>query len=155
MLASLDFSFMTGCASGVDQSVRQAMTGSQFTDKFLVACAFTKRVGLARAQGLNASLVTSPTLHPVPALRNRTIWLVENSSMLFLFPDDPHNGGQWGKGSTLAFNTAIKSHVPVFTVTATPPPFSFHYYVVKSDFFGIVQGYWIIPDTIIEENHVA
>lgn len=154
ILSSLDFSFMTGCASGVDHSFRDAMTDSIFTGQSLVACAFKKRFELAQAQGLNASFVTSPNLHPVPALRNRTIWLVDNSVMLFLFPDDPKSG-QWGKGSTLAFNTAVKKRIPIFTVTTKPPPGSLHYYVIKNDFFGIIQGYWIIPADIIEENHVA
>ena len=41
---SLGFSFMTGCANGVDASFKKALSYSDYKEKSIIACAFKKRV---------------------------------------------------------------------------------------------------------------
>jgi hypothetical protein len=67
--------------------------------------------------------------------------MASNSSILLLFPSDPI-----GKGSTLAFRTAIGNNKPVFVVTHHKPDESSLYMIYSSSLFGVVSGYWCIPN---------
>ena len=51
----------------------------------------------------------------------------------------------WGKGSSLAFKSAIMDNKPVFVVSKTRPNNSHLYSVYPSSLFGIVEGYWCVP----------
>ncbi len=64
--------------------------------------------------------------------------------MLLLFPEDPTTG-KWGKGSTLAFETAMFHIKPVFVVASKPPKESIHYLIFPARLFAIVDGYWVVP----------
>ncbi len=50
-----------------------------------------------------------------------------------------------GKGSALAFKSAVMSSKPVFVVSDRPPKESDLYTVLKTNLFGIVEGYFCIP----------
>ncbi|MBD3327814.1 hypothetical protein GF340_00760 [Candidatus Peregrinibacteria bacterium] len=138
------FSFFVGCAQGVDKCFREAITGSPFKEHSFVACAFEQRVEYSYSRGLIAEKVVPDNLPPKAALHRRTVWMASRSSMLLLFPEDPTTG-KWGKGSTLAFETAMYHNKPVFVAEAQPPQKSEHYCILPSRLFAIVDGYWIIP----------
>jgi hypothetical protein len=146
--ARLGFGFFVGCANGVDRSFRRALANSNYQDRCFIACAFKKRTKPAYSYGLYASLVVPASLHPKAALFRRTLWLVRRCAMIVLFPEDPHNNNQWGKGSSLAFKAAMFHLKPVFVVTTSPPKESTLYKVLPSDLFGVIQGYWVVPHTI-------
>ena len=78
------------------------------------------------------------------ALHRRTVAMISESSFLVLFADDPATGS-WGKGSRLAFNTAIQQHKSVFVVTAIPPLDTEQLRVTTGSLFGVVSGYWVAP----------
>jgi hypothetical protein len=141
---NLGFSFFVGCAAGVDRSFRKALAASTWNDKTLVACAFKSRTTEKYSFGLYASKVVPDNLTPRAALHRRTVWMVKRCCMVLLFPEDPQNNS-WGKGSSLAFRTAMYHLKPVFVVTLKPPKESIHYRVISADLFGLVSGYWVVP----------
>ena len=87
--------FLVGCAPGVDNSFRLALSRSRYVDFAFVACAFPNRA--KKSYGLFASVVVPPGLSPAASLARRTLWMVKRCSMLLLFPDNPHTG-TWGRG---------------------------------------------------------
>jgi hypothetical protein len=142
IFGSIGFSFLTGCADGVDASFRRALSESHYGGRAIIACAFKERV--KRCYGLN-HIVTSANLHPKVALAKRTVSMIKLSSVLILFPSDPI-----GKGSSLAFRTAINRDIPVFvvakdftqdTVLRIQGEFDIH----PSGLFGVVKGFWCVP----------
>ena len=146
---SIGFSFLIGCATGVDESFRRALSCSDYKDRTIVALAFPQRVN--RCYGLN-SMVVSRGMPPKIALAKRTIWMSSYCSLLILFPSDPIGKPQpllskeLGKGSALAFNNAIKNNKPVFVVSGSSPKESDLYTVLPSNLFGVIDGYWCIPN---------
>ena len=132
------FSFITGCATGVDHSFRRALALSESKESSLVACAFKERA--ERISDICSLFVVPEGLHPRAALAKRTLWLVNRCSLLVLFPSDPI-----GKGSALAFRSAIYACKPVFVVSKTRPKESHLYKVLYSNLFGVVEGWWCIP----------
>ncbi len=70
--------------------------------------------------------------------------MVRRASVLVLFPIDPHTGG-WGKGSTLAFNTALYNLKPIFVAADEwPDPIS-SFLVVAASLCDVFPGYWVLP----------
>ena len=138
VFGSLGFTFMTGCASGVDESFRKALADSKYSANTIIACAFQKRV--RDIKGLQALFVVPDGLHPSVALAKRTLWMTGRCSLLILFPSDPI-----GRGSALAFKSAIYNNKPVFIVSKTKPKPSSLYSVFSSNLFGIVDGFWCVP----------
>ena len=144
-LCQAGFGLLVGCAPGIDASFRQAVSRNQEArDISFIACAFPGRVGQSESAGLTASVVVPEGLSAAAALRRRTLWMVKRSVLLILFPDDSQTG-RWGKGSRLAFHAALFQLKPVFVVTAKPPTDSPHYRVIPDSFYGIVDGYWVVP----------
>ena len=135
---SLGFSFLTGCAEGVDRSFCEALALSNYRDRTLVACAFRERVKIFR--GIFPLYVVPSNLPPKVALAKRTLWMTSSCALLILFPSNPI-----GKGSSLAFKSTIMSNKPVFIVTKTRPAYSDLYSVFPSNLFGVIDGYWCIP----------
>ena len=135
---SLGLCFVTGCASGVDASFRKALALSEFKDSSLVACAFKERA--ERLKGIYPLYVVPDGLPPRAALARRTLWMTSRCSLLVLFPSDPI-----GKGSALAFKSAIYNGKPVFVVSETKPKESELYTLLPSSLFGIVRGFWAVP----------
>jgi hypothetical protein len=80
--------------------------------------------------------------------------MVSECSLLVLFPDDPSTG-TWGKGSQLAFNTAVQQHKPVFVVTGIRPVETAQIYVVPASLFGVVSGYWVVPLSVPARDGVT
>ena len=139
------FTFYVGCAKGVDRSFRRALSQSTYQDHCFVACAFSNRTNPIYSYGLYASVVVPANLPPVAALFRRTIWLVTRCAMVLLFPESPNHNNNWGKGSRLVFKTALFHLKPVFVVTEKAPDPSMHYKVLKSNLFGVVNGFWVVP----------
>jgi hypothetical protein len=139
------FTFYVGCANGVDRSFRRALSQSPYQDHCFVACAFKHRTYPEYSYGLYASVVVPPNLPPVAALFRRTIWLVTRCAMVLLFPENHNN--TWGKGSRLVFKSALFHLKPVFVVAENAPKESMHYRVLKSNLFGVVDGFWVVPHT--------
>ena len=135
---SLGLCFVTGCASGVDASFRKALALSEYKDSSLVACAFKDRA--ERLKGVFTLFVVPDGLNPRVALAKRTLWMTSRCSLLILFPSDPV-----GKGSALAFKSAIYNNKPVFIVSKTKPQESSLYTVFSSNLFGVVDGFWCVP----------
>jgi hypothetical protein len=135
---SLGFSFITGCASGVDSCFRKALIESEYKEKSVVACAFRDRAD--KLKGLLPLYVVPEGLLPRTALAKRTLWMTSRCSLLVLFPSDPV-----GKGSLLAFKSAIYNNKPVFIVSNIKPKDSDLYSVYPSSLFGVVQGFWAVP----------
>ena len=147
-MAQNGFSFLVGCARGVDESFRNTLAvSSAAADSSFIACAFPYRVAVNEKAGLFASVVVPDGLSPAAALRRRTLWMVKRAVMLFLFPDDPTTG-VWGRGSRLAYRAALDQLKPVFVVTSHPPAESPDYHLVPSSYFGIVDGYWVVPHPV-------
>ena len=135
----LGFSFITGCASGVDASFRNALLKSEHKTKAVVACAFKDRA--VKLKGLLPLFVVPENLPPRVALAKRTLWMTSRCSILILFPSEPI-----GKGSALAFfRSAIINNKPVFIAADTKPADSSLYAVMSSNLFGVVDGFWCIP----------
>ena len=105
----------------------------------IVALAFPQRVN--RCYGLNSMVVSRDNIPPKIALAKRTIWMSSYCSLLILFPSDPI-----GKGSALAFNNAVKNNKPIFVVSGSSPKESDLYTVLPSNLFGVIDGYWCIPN---------
>jgi hypothetical protein len=135
---SLGLCFVTGCAAGVDASFRKALAVSDYKDSSLIACAFKDRA--KRLKGIYPLYVVPDGLPPRVALAKRTVWMTSLCSLLVLFPSDPI-----GKGSALAFKSAIYNSKPVFIVSKTKPKESSLYTVLPSSLFGVVSGFWAIP----------
>ena len=138
------FSFFIGCARGVDQSFRKALASSPWKEHTMVACAFESRKEVRYSYGLYATKVVPDNLPPKAALHRRTVWMVKRCSMVCLFPEYPATG-KWGKGSTLAFETAMYYVKPVFVATEKPPKNSVHYRVLPATLFAMLKGYWCLP----------
>ena len=146
---NLGFHFFVGCARGVDESFRKALSDSPFQKDGYVACAFNRRAHQARYMGLRAFKVVPEGLHPKAALRRRTLWMVKRCSLVVLFPESPYDG-KWGLGSHLVFRASMYHLKPVFVVTRQTPKGSVHYRVAESDLFAVLRGYWIVPHTLEE-----
>lgn len=143
---SLGFSFITGCASGVDASFRMAMQDSSFRHLSLVACAFRDRQ--ERINFIHSLFVVPDNLPPKVALARRTLWMTSHCNLLVLFPFGYAQGkpsNPMGKGSILAFKSAIYNNKPVFVVSDVIPDDSNLYTIHKSNLFGVVQGFWCLP----------
>jgi hypothetical protein len=132
------FGFMTGCAHGVDESFRHALALSDSKNSSLVACAFRERQ--KRIKDIYSLFVVPDGLPPKVALAKRTLWLTNKCSMLILFPSDPI-----GRGSALAFKSAIYNSKPVFIVSKTKPKESNLYTLMRSNLFGVIDGFWAVP----------
>ena len=137
---SLGFSFLTGCAKGVDECFRHTLATSDYADTTIVACAFKERA--QKLRGIYRLIVAPQGLPPRVALAKRTLWMTSRCTMLLLFPSDPI-----GKGSALAFKSAIMNNKPVFVVSSSRPKDSDLYSVYPSNLFGTVNGFWCVPPT--------
>ena len=138
------FSFLVGCAPGIDESFRTALAGSESRSRSTVHCAFPSRKHAVDRAGLKAVCTVSGAPSAAAALHRRTVSMVSRCTHLVLFPDNPKTGA-WGKGSRLAFKTAVKSNIPVFVHTATPPPATTQYHVTPASLFNVLSGYWVVP----------
>jgi len=145
--ARLGFSFVVGCAQGIDACFRRALVLTKRADNTFVACAFAKRIPRIMDTGLFASCVVPHGIPPKAALARRTLWMVKRASLIVLFPDNPENG-RWGKGSTLVFNAAVMQLKPLFVVTKHQPEKKGIYRVLPACFQGLIEGYWVIPHPI-------
>jgi hypothetical protein len=144
-LSDAGFSFLVGCAPGIDECFRRALAAREEGEaSTFVACAFADRVRANESLGLFASVVVPQGLSPAAALHRRTLWMVKRAELLILFPDNPVRG-HWGKGSRLAFTAALFKVKPVFVVTAKRPADSPHYHVIPDSLYGVVDGYWAVP----------
>jgi len=141
------FRFLVGCATGIDCCLRKAAAGSELAKRFTVHCAFPLRIRESEALGLNAVCRVSGGASASAALHWRTVLMVRECSLLVLFPDDPKTGC-WGKGSRLAFNTAIQCHIPVFVVTTIPPLGTRQFRIEAGSLFGIIAGHWVVPQGV-------
>ena len=144
-LTEAGFGFLVGCASGIDAAFRTTVSqNADARETAFIACAFPRRAHENEEAGLTAGLVVPQGLSAAAALHRRTVWLVKRSVMLVLFPDDPRTG-RWGRGSGLAFRSALLQLKPVFVVTARRPAESAHYRVIPDTLYGLVDGYWVVP----------
>jgi hypothetical protein len=75
--------------------------------------------------------------------------MVRHSGLLVLLPADPVFG-RWGKGSTVAFKTAVYNLKPAFISAPSAPRRSPLYRIFPSSLFGIVSGFWVVPHQIYE-----
>ena len=144
VFGSLGFGFLTGCAPGVDASFRSVLTASPFGEKSFIACAFDSRAERFESAGVAAGRVVPDGLSPAAALHRRTVWIIRRCSLLVLFPAGPANG-RWGRGSTLAYRTALYNLKPVFVVSSQRPTPRLGYLIAPATLFGIIDGYWVIP----------
>jgi len=142
-LSSFGFSFVVGCAPGIDACFRDALSDNP-SAKTIVACAFVTRERKLSSKQLCALTVVPDGLTPAAALHRRTVWMVRRASVLVLFPINPQTG-RWGKGSTLAFNTALYNLKPVFVATDERPDPIPSFLVVAASLCDVVPGYWILP----------
>jgi hypothetical protein len=147
-LAAAGFSFLVGCATGVDACFRLTLAERPgWSESTFVACAFADRVAASASRGLYASVVVPEGLSRAAALRRRTLWMVKRAELVVLFPDDPLTG-RWGRGSTLAFRAATEQLKPVFVVSSTAPPRSPIYQVVRASLFDVADGWWAVPHPV-------
>ena len=146
---TLGFSFLTGCAPGIDACFRQVLAHQSWAPSSMVACAFENSALIGTHTSLAAYTVVPAGLSPASALHRRTVWMVRRCGLLVLFPVNPAIG-RWGKGSILAFRTAVYNLKPVFVVSPTQPPHSPLYQVYPSSLLGIVPGFWVVPYPIYE-----
>ena len=144
-LASRGTSFLVGCASGVDRSFRQALV--PFASRTTVHRAFPARACQITQTGLKTVCTVGNAPSPAAALHRRTVGMISDCTFLVLFPDNPRTG-TWGRGSSLAFRTAVQQHKRVFVVTAIPPLANRHTSVVPASFCGVVSGYLVVPATM-------
>ena len=134
------YRFAVGCAPGIDGCFRRALAAAQPPVNATVHCAFPSRLGSVRQSGLHAVCCVGSAPTPASALHRRTVFMVSSATLLVLFPDNPKTGA-WGKGSRLAFNTAVRNNIPVFVVTAVAPLANRYCRVVPDTLFGIVPGF--------------
>ena len=137
---ALGFTFITGCATGIDGCFRQALMRRPFDRHSMVACAFESRARRFGSHGIAAFTVVPAGLSPASALHRRTVWMVRRCGLLVLFPAD------WGGGSILAFRTAVYNLKPVFCASPEAPPPSPLYRIFPASLFGIVSGFWVVPE---------
>ena len=137
--------FLTGCATGIDSCFRQAFAPRPFVQHAMVACAFESRARRFDSGELAAFAVVPDGLSPAAALHRRTVWMVRHCGLLVLFPANPLSG-RWGRGSTLAFRTAVFNLKPVFSASPVAPPPSPLYRIYPTSLFGIVSGFWAVPE---------
>ena len=142
---ALGLSLLTGCARGIDGCFRRVMAQHPFEQHSMVACAFAGRTRKFDSEGLFSASVVPSGLSPAAALHRRTVWMVRHCGLLVIFPSDPLSG-RWGRGSTLAFRTALYNLKPVFCASPTAPPPSPLYRVYPDSLFGIVSGFWVVPE---------
>ena len=142
VLASRGASFLVGCAPGVDRSFREALV--PYASRTTVHCAYPSRVRKVERAGLYAVCKTGDAPSPAAALHRRTVGMVADCSHLVIHPDDPTTGA-WGRGSRLAFRTAVVLHKRVFVVTAILPLANRYTRVSQASLFGVVQGYLVEP----------
>ncbi len=135
--SSLGARFLTGCARGIDASFRQAFFDMGFQNTSFVGAAFNRS---AAKCDVPAKKVVPNGLNPAVALAKRTVWLVNETDVLILFPSNPI-----GKGSALAFKTAIQKNKPVFIVQEQKPASSDDYEVFQSSLFNVITGWWVLP----------
>jgi hypothetical protein len=90
-------SVVTGCANGVDKTVRLTLPSA----RVISAMSFVRR-------GLPVSAAL--------AARTRAVVLASNAVCIF-----PPRSGSLGAGSLLALQTALESNRPVWVAGATPP----------------------------------
>lgn len=141
-MATHGASFLVGCAPGVDRSFRQALVG--YASRTTVHCAFPARARQIARSGLKAVCTAGNATSPAAALHHRTVGMISDCTSLILFPDNPRTG-IWGRGSSLAFRTAVEQHKRVFVVTTIPPLATRHIRVVPASFCGVVSGYLVVP----------
>jgi hypothetical protein len=147
-LSENGFSFLVGCAPGVDACFRLTLAElPDAAESTFVACAFSDRVRSSTSRGLLASVVVPEGLSPAAALRRRTLWMVKRAELLILFPDDPLTD-RWGRGSTLAFRAATEQLKPVFVASRRSPPRSPVYRVAAARLFEVVDGFWAVPHPV-------
>ena len=146
-LHTLGFTFMTGCAPGVDQSFRRVLASPPYAQDSLIACAFDSRAHQFSTQALLAVRVVPAGLSPAAALHRRTVWMVRRSSLLVVVPENPNNG-RWGRGSLLAFTTAVHNLKPVFVAGESRPSSSPLYRITAASLFGIISGFWAVPHPV-------
>lgn len=143
-LGKLGLSFITGCATGVDNSFKLALSRSEYRDKTLIACAFRQR--LKFSYGLKTSLVVSGKLIPKVALARRTLWMASHCSMAVIFPSSPI-----GRGSLLALKSIVTAGKPSFLVSTSWSDLCRlglkNVKILPSSLFGVVNGFWIVPLT--------
>jgi len=140
---------MTGCAAGVDQSIRQVLASPPYAQHSLIACAFDSRAQQLSTHDLLAVTVVPSGLSPAAALHRRTVWMVRRASLLVFFPENPRTGC-WGRGSLLAFRAAVYNLKPAFVVSRSTPPASPLYHIIPASLFGIVSGFWVVPHPVYE-----
>ena len=150
-LAPRGASFLVGCAPGVDHVFRQALV--PFASRITVHCAFPARARNIAQSGLPAICKVGNAPSAAAALHRRTVAMVADCTHLILVPDDPKTGA-WGRGSSLAFRTAVQQHKPVFVVTAIPPQATRSTRVTPVSLCGIVSGYLVVPASK-EAHHAA
>ena len=139
-LAKEGFSFLTGCAKGIDYSFRLALSRLNMHEKSFVACALVGRADIRNTFGLPASMVVPEFLPPREALHKRTVYLVKRTSLAIVFPDNPFSN-IWGNGSKLVIRESGK---PVFVVSDKMLEDSCAYKILPSSLYGIINGYWVL-----------
>ena len=141
--ARQNVSFLVGCAPGIDRCFRMVLAESSAASRSTVHCAFPSRLQVIRQEGLLGVCLVAGSPSAAAALHRRTVTMVSACSFLVLFPDNP-SAGSWGRGSRLAFDTAVQQQIPEFAVTAIPPLDSRTCVVQKGALFGIVSGYRVV-----------
>jgi hypothetical protein len=149
-LALSEFSFLVGCATGIDACFRLTLAEREaWRESTFVACAFADRVKSSESRGLFASVVVPDGVSRATALRRRTLWMAKRAELAVLFPDDPLTG-RWGRGSSLAFRVVTEQLKPAFVVSSTPPSRSPGYRIVRSSLFGVAEGWWAVPHPLAD-----
>ena len=147
--AELGARFLVGCAPGIDRCFRTVLAASSASAiRSTVHCAFPSRLQAVRQEGLYGVCLVAGAPSAEAAFHRRTVAMVSACSLLVLVPDDPTTGS-WGRGSRLAFTTAVQRHIPVFVVTVIPPLCSQKYAVEKGSLFGIVSGYRVVTKEVV------
>ncbi len=150
-LASDGASFLVGCAGGVDSSFRQALVSH--ASRTTVHCAFPDRARQIAQSGFKTVCRVGTTPSAAAALHRRTVGMVADCTSLVIFPDNPRSG-TWGRGSSLAFRTAMQQNKRVFVVTAIPPLSARRTRVIPASLCGVVSGYLVVPANA-EATHAA
>ena len=146
--SSLGFSFLTGCAPGIDACFRKAFSlNASIRSTSYIACAFEHRARRYAGSEIYASVVVPPGLTPAAALHRRTVWMIRRCSLLVLVPEHPVTK-KWGNGSTLAFHSALLNLKPVFVASTHPPKPSQHYLLHSASLFDLVDGWWVVPHPV-------
>jgi hypothetical protein len=140
-LAAEGFSFLVGCAPGVDWSFRLALTQEGLARRSFVVCASRER--LSRSCGLPASVVVAEGLSMAAAFHRRTVWMVTRCCMVVLFSEG--RDGSWGPGSRLVLRTALEQGKPVFVASGTEPHVAVPAQIQPGSLYGLVSGWWVTP----------